>query len=137
MAVVLDTIPAPLKKLTISALLNLHQNEIQPQALVLEEEFGFYDQLIREELEAYLTRKDVVSEIDVILEEQRIRRRIGDEFPVARGLMEKFNVLNLQRRRGEYEIQKSFMAQSGTVAQFEALKKALKIEPQPWWKGPS
>lgn len=130
-------IPAPLKQETITALMTLYAQQIQPVALALEEEFHFYDSLIREELEDYIERKDIVSEVDVILEEQRIKRRIGEEFPAARVLMDKFNDLTRQQRGGEYEIQKAFMAQNGTPAQFTALKKALGAAPKAWWMGPS
>lgn len=137
MGSVIDTIPAPLKKETISAFLTLYAQKIEQQTIALEQEFHFYDQLIREELEEYIGRKDLVSEVDVILEEQRIKRRIGEEFPAAKVLMEKFNDLTLIRRRGEFDIKQAFMAQNGTAEQFEALKNALAATPTPWWKGPA
>ncbi len=133
---VIDTIPPSLKAQTITALSAFYNQEIIPHYLPLQEKFHSYEFFIRDELADYIARKDVVSEIDVILEEARIKKRIGEEFPEAGALMEKFNDLTLKTRRGECEIQKVFMAQNGTVEQFKALKKAMGAAPLPWWKGP-
>lgn len=134
MSDLIDTIPQPLKAETVSALHKVYSQFTTPEILALHERFYLYEELIRDEVEDYIDRRDgVVSEIDVILEEERARKRIGDEFPEAKALLETFRDMALLKRRGEYDVKQAFMAQSGTAAQFEALRDALGANPRPWW----
>ncbi len=134
MSDLIDTIPQPLKAETISALHKVYSQFTTPEALALQEAFHFYDELIREEVEDYINRRDGrVSEIDVIMEEERAKKRIGDEFPMAKALLEKFRDMALLKRRGEYDVKQTFLTKSGTAAQFEALRDAQGANPRTWW----
>ncbi len=134
MSDLIDTIPQPLKAETVRALHQVYSQFTTPEALALQDEFHFYEELIRDEVEDYINRRGgVVTEIDVILEEERAKKRIGDEFPAAKALLEKFRDMTLLKRRGEYDVKQAFMAQSGTAAQFDALRDALGANPRPWW----
>lgn len=134
MATLIDTIPQALKVETVRALHQVYSQFITPESLALQEKFHLYEDLIRDEVEDYINRRDgVVTEIDVILEEERAKKRIGDEFPQAKVLMEKFKEMALQKRRGEYEVKQVFLAKNGTAAQFDALRDVLGANPRPWW----
>ncbi len=130
----IDTIPQPLKAETVRALHQVYSQFTTPEVLALHDAFHFYDELIRDEVEDYINRRGgVVAEVDVILEEVRAKKRIGDEFPEAKALLAKFNDMALLKRRGEHDVKLAFIAQSGTPAQFDALRDALGGNPRPWW----
>ncbi len=130
----IDTIPQPLKAETLRALHQVYSQFTTPENLALQDEFHFYDELIRDEVEDYINRRGgMVAEVDVILEEERAKKRIGDEFPKAKALLDKFRDMALLKRRGEYDVKQAFLARSGTVAQFDALRDVLGANPRPWW----
>lgn len=130
---ILDTIPQPLKAETLASLREVYSRYATPEVMALQEQFAFYETLMREELMEYLDRRDLVSEIDVLMEEKRIEQRIGDEFPEASRLIETFREMALQKRRGEYDVKQVFLAKQGTAEQFEALRTALGANSRPWW----
>lgn len=129
----IDTIPQPLKAETLAALQRLYSQFLTPQVLALQEQFLFFEALMREELADYIDRHDLISEIDVLMEEKRIEQRISDEFPEAKRLIETFREMALQKRRGEHELKQAFAAQNGTAEQFEALRSAVGGNQRPWW----
>lgn len=130
---IIDTIPQALKAETLASLREVYSRFATPEVIALQEQFSFYETLMREELTEYLDRHDLVTEIDVLMEEKRIEQRIGDEFPDAKRLIETFRDMALQKRRGEYDVKQDFLAKQGTAAQFDALREALGANPRPWW----
>lgn len=130
---IIDTIPQPLKAETLASLREVYSRFASPAVIALQEQFAFYETLMREELAEYLDRHDLVTEIDVLMEEKRIEQRIGDEFPEAQRLIETFREMALQKRRGEYDVKQAFLARHGTAEQFDALRTALGANPRPWW----
>lgn len=130
---IIDTIPQPLKAETLASLREVYSRFATPAVIALQEQFAFYETLMREELAEYLDRHDLVTEIDVLMEEKRIEQRIGDEFPEAQRLIETFREMVLQKRRGEYDVKQAFLARQGTAEQFDALRTALGANPRPWW----
>ena len=130
----INTIPQPLKAETLTALHRAYSQFNTPEVLALHDQFHLYDELIRDEVEDYIGRcGGIVTEVDVLLEEVRAKKRIGDEFPVAKALLEKFKDMALLKKRAEYDVKQAFLAKSGTAAQFDALLDAIGANPRPWW----
>ena len=83
--------------------------------------FEPYAKIIEEEFRGYAARHLYVSEIDLILEEQRIRGRVFDKYPGSRTVASLLEHYALGQRRIVHDLKADFVRAGGRKEQFDAL----------------
>lgn len=126
MSTLLASIPDALKRRILAGLEQSFSFMDSPDYKEAETLFEPYAEMIALELHGYVERHTAgeflcVSEIDMLLESQRIRQRVFEKHPGSRTIASLMENYALGHKRTVYNLKKDFFRAGGQEQQFEAL----------------